>query len=113
MKFVLTRIDENALTVYVTLIVNWFVWLAPVVERDWIGPYVLLALAYLLAIVLPVHALPVKIIAIAVYVTLIVNWFVWLAPVVERDWIGPYVLLALAYLLAIVLPVHALPVKII
>src|SRR5689334_2624824 len=69
MKFVLTRVNEHAVAVYVTLIVDWFIWLATIVERDWIGPYVLLSLAYLLAVVLPVHTVPVKIIVNAVLET--------------------------------------------
>src|SRR5262245_11779972 len=69
MKFVFTRIDQNSIAVYIALIVEWFIWLATVVERDWIGPYVLFALAYLLPVVLPVHAMPVKTIIDAVFET--------------------------------------------
>src|SRR5690242_1150023 len=69
MKVVFAWIDQNAIAVYVTLIVGWFIWLAPVVERDRVGPHVLLSLADLLAVVLPVYALPVKIIVDAVFET--------------------------------------------
>src|ERR1041385_8736636 len=69
MKLVLARIDQNAVAVYVTLIVDGFIWLATVVERDGIGPYVLLSLADLLPVVLPVHTMPVKIIIDIVFET--------------------------------------------
>src|SRR5689334_1653545 len=69
MKFVFARIDQHAVAVYVTLIVDWFIWLAAIVERDGIGPDVLLSLAYLLPVVLPVHAMPVKIVIDAVFET--------------------------------------------
>src|SRR5690242_9304227 len=69
MKFVFARIDQNAIAIYVTLIVDWFIWLSAVVEGDGIGPYVLLSLAYFLPVVLPMHALPVKIIIDAVFET--------------------------------------------
>ena len=69
MKFVFTRINQNAITIYVTLIVDWFVWLATVVERDGIGPNVLFALSDLLPVVLPVHAMPVKVIIDSVFET--------------------------------------------
>src|SRR6185436_2463903 len=43
--------------------------LATIVEGDGIGPDVLLALAYLLTIVLPVHAVPVKVVVDVVFET--------------------------------------------
>src|ERR1051326_4045019 len=67
MKFVFARIDQPTVAVDVTLIVNWFIRLAAVVKRDGIGPHVLLSLAHLLPVVLPVHAVPVKIIVDAVF----------------------------------------------
>src|ERR1043166_5688989 len=69
MKFVFARIDQNAVAVYVTLVVDWFIRLATVVERDGIGPHVLLSLANFLAVVSPVYAVPVKIIVDAVFET--------------------------------------------
>src|SRR3569832_844123 len=68
-KFVFTGINQNSITIYVTQIVDWFVWLATVVERNRIVPNVLFAFADLLAVVLPVHAIPVKVIIDAVFET--------------------------------------------
>src|ERR1044072_5174876 len=61
MKFVFARIDQHTVAVDVTLIVNWFIWLAAVVEGDRIGPHVLLSLANLLPVVSPMDAMQKKI----------------------------------------------------
>src|SRR6185503_12174017 len=68
-KFVFPGINQNPITIYVTLIVEWFVWLAAVVERNWIGPNILFALPDLLPVVLPVHAMPVKVIIDSMFET--------------------------------------------
>src|SRR5215467_3844808 len=67
MKFVLTWIHEDAVAVYISLIVDWFVWLSAVVEGYRIRPHVLLSFANLLAVVLPVHAMPKKVVVDAVF----------------------------------------------
>src|ERR1051325_1585702 len=69
MQLVFTRIHQNAVAVYVALVVDWFVWLSAVVERDRVDPHILFSLAYLLPVVLPVHAVPVKIVVNAVFET--------------------------------------------
>src|ERR1041385_4647048 len=69
MKFVFTGINQNSIPIYVTLIIDWFVWLATVVEGNWIGPNILFAFSYLLPVVLPVHAMPVKVIIDSVFET--------------------------------------------
>src|SRR5689334_12280410 len=61
MNLLLARIDEDAVAVYVALIVRGLVGLAAIVERDGVLPNVLSALADLLAVVLPVVAVPVVI----------------------------------------------------
>src|SRR5512132_1992057 len=69
MELVFTRIDQDAVAVYVTLIGDGFVRLPTVIEGNGIGPDVLFSLAYFLPVVLPVHAVPVKIIIDAVFET--------------------------------------------
>src|ERR1044072_687873 len=67
MKLVFTWIDQNAISIDVALIVDWFVRLATIVECDRVGPNILFPLADLLAIVLPVHTMPVKIVIDVVF----------------------------------------------
>src|SRR6185369_1034792 len=69
MKLVFTRIDQNAVAVYVALVVDWFVWLATVIECNRVSPDVLFALAYLLTVMLPMHAVPIKVVIDAVFET--------------------------------------------
>src|SRR5690349_4577033 len=69
MKLLFTGIDQHAVPVDVALIGDWLVWLAAIVKRDWIRPYILFALAHLLPVVLPVHAMPIEIIVDAVFET--------------------------------------------
>src|ERR1051326_4633377 len=69
MKLVFTRIDQNAVAVDVALVTDWLVWLAAVVERDRVGPNVLFSLADFLPVVLPVHALPEKVVVDVVFET--------------------------------------------
>src|SRR6185369_13445958 len=69
MKLVFTWIKQNAITVYVALIVDRLIRLAAIVECDGVGPDILFSFAYLLAIVLPVHTMPVKIVIDAVFET--------------------------------------------
>src|SRR5690242_20644764 len=61
-KYILAGIHQNAVAIYVSLILNRFVWLSPIIKRNWVGPNVLFSLTYLLSIVLPVHTLPEEII---------------------------------------------------
>src|SRR5437868_7666255 len=67
MKLVFSRIHQNSVTIYVSLIGNRFVRLTAVVESYWIGPNVLLSFANLLPVVLPMHAMPVKVVIDAVF----------------------------------------------
>src|SRR6185369_15134915 len=67
MKFVFTGIDQHTIAIYVPLIVDWFIRLTTIVECNRIGPHILFPLANFLAIVLPVHAMPVKIIVDVVF----------------------------------------------
>src|SRR6476619_3344757 len=69
MKLVFTGINQDAVTIYVALIVERFVWLATIVERDRIGPNILFALSDFLPVVLPVHAMPKKVIIDSVFET--------------------------------------------
>src|SRR5215212_287025 len=69
MKFVFTGINQDPVTMNVTLIVDWFVWLATVVERNWICPNILYAFPNLLPVVLPVYAMPIKVIIDSVFET--------------------------------------------
>src|SRR6185369_8391993 len=69
MKLVFAWIDQNAITIYVALIVDWFVRLTTIVECDRVGPHILFSFAHLLAIVLPVHAMPEKIVVDVVFET--------------------------------------------
>src|SRR5436190_594499 len=61
MQFFFARIHEHAVAVNVSLIVNWFIRLPPVVEGNRIGPNVLPPLADLLPVVLPMDAVPVEV----------------------------------------------------
>src|SRR5215813_9448651 len=67
MKLVFARIDQNTITVYVTLIVDRFIRLSTIVEGDRVGPDILFSFAYLLPVVLPVHAMPVEIVVDVVF----------------------------------------------
>src|SRR2546423_6460150 len=67
MKLLFSRVHEYPVTIYVSLIGNGFVRLTAVVESYWIGPNVLLSLANLLPVVLPMHAMPVKVVIDAVF----------------------------------------------
>src|ERR1043166_6005596 len=67
MKFVLAGIHEDAVAIYITLIGDWFVWLSAVVESYRIRPHVLLFFANLLPVVLPMHAVPVKVVVDAMF----------------------------------------------
>src|SRR6185295_16609690 len=62
MQLVFSGIQEDTVAVDISLVGKGLVRLAAIVEGDRVGPDVLLALAYLLAIVLPVHAVPVKVV---------------------------------------------------
>ena len=67
MKFVFAGIHQNTVAVNVALIIDGLVRLPAIVESDWVGPNILLALAHLLSIVLPVNAVPEKIVVDAVF----------------------------------------------
>src|SRR5215217_241030 len=67
MQLVFTRIHENTVAIYVSLIVGRFVRLTAVVEGYWIRPDVLLSFANLLPVVLPVHAMPVEVVVDAMF----------------------------------------------
>src|SRR5215510_1956556 len=69
MELVFTGIDQNTIAIYVNLIVDGFIRLATIVECNRIGPDILFPLANLLAIVLPMHTVPVKIIINTVFET--------------------------------------------
>ena len=58
---VFSRVEQHAVPVDVTLVVDGLVRLSPVVEGDALGPHVLGALAALLRIVAPVHGVPVEV----------------------------------------------------
>ena len=61
MQLLLARIEQHAVAVDVALVVDRLSRLAAVVERDRVGPDVLVALALLLRVVLPVHGVPVEV----------------------------------------------------
>ena len=69
MQLVFAGIQQHTIAVDISLIGKGLVRLAAIVEGDWIGPDVLLALAYLLAIVLPVHAVPEKVVVDVMFKT--------------------------------------------
>src|SRR6478672_7220820 len=68
-QLVFTGIKQHAVAVDVALIGNRLVRLTSVIEGNRIGPNILLTLAYLLPIVLPVHAVPEKIVVNVVFET--------------------------------------------
>src|SRR4030095_11030148 len=61
-KFVFSRIHQDAIAIDIALIVDRFVRLAAIVESDRIGPDVLLSLTDFLPVVLPVDSVPVEIV---------------------------------------------------
>src|SRR6266705_2429591 len=61
MKFLLTRIHEHAIAVGKALAAARLIWLAAIIEGYRVGPDILDAVTLLLAIVLPVIAVPVEI----------------------------------------------------
>src|SRR4029079_16983095 len=69
MKRVFTWINQNTITIDVALIVDWFIRLTAIVECDRVGPDILFSFADFLAIVLPVHTVPVKIVIDVVFET--------------------------------------------
>jgi hypothetical protein len=60
MKFLLTRIHEHAIAVGKALAAARLIWLAAIIEGYRVGPDILDAVTLLLAIVLPVIAVPVE-----------------------------------------------------
>src|SRR6185503_8489879 len=68
-QLVFTGIQQYTIAVDISLIREWLVRLATIVEGDWVGPDVLLTLAYLLAIVLPVHTVPEKVVVNVMFET--------------------------------------------
>ena len=61
MEALLARIEEHAVAVNVALVVQRLVWLLAVVERDGVGPHVLVAVADFLRVVPPVDGVPVEV----------------------------------------------------